>query len=310
MVKLVENVLIRGEEKSLVDILKSNGKVGSTQKTYTSLLNCYLKDLDNGRNMDIFYNNPTATVDDISKRYNPSKAKTLVSAILATINDTSSNTAVVYKNYIKKIRDDITQEEIKQEPTEKQLNNWVTQEDIAEIYNRLENCANNSFEDYQNYLILSLYTLIAPRRLLDYCDMVFYEPKEDEGLYNYINWKNHTFVFNVYKTKKVWNKQIIDIPSKLFTILNTWKDMNKDNMVSDELPLSLLINKDGNKLEPPTLNKRLNNIFGGKNISCNILRHSYISNFLKDTPKLLKLEQVARSMGHSTSTQQLYRKTI
>jgi hypothetical protein len=306
----VENVIQNGVSRSIVEILKENGKSGSTVKTYTSMLNCYLNEINNGRVVDVFYTNPKETITHIKSKYNIGKCRSLYSAILATIKDTNSVPALIYRGEIRGTGLEILEQDKKQEPTQKQIDNWVTQDEIKAIYAKLEaNSQICGFQEYQDYVILSLYTLMSPRRLLDYTEMVFYKPVEYPELYNYIDWENKQFVFNIYKSKSKYETQLIDIPTKLFNILKKWLHMNKDTrMFSPELPLTVLCNKEGNKMEQSVLTKRLNCIFDGKQVSCNMLRHSFISSLLENTPKLTKLESVAREMAHSAAVQQLYRK--
>ena len=45
----------------------------------------------------------------------------------------------------------------------------------------------------------------------------------------------------------------------------------------------------------------LNKIFG-KEVSVNMLRHVYLSNYYKGMPKLSNMEELAFSMGHNVQT--------
>ena len=59
---------------------------------------------------------------------------------------------------------------------------------------------------------------IPPRRLIDYTEFKMREINPDTD--NYMN--KNTFIFNKYKTAKVYGKQTIDIPVQLRNILNKW----------------------------------------------------------------------------------------
>jgi hypothetical protein len=54
------------------------------------------------------------------------------------------------------------------------------------------------------------------------------------------------------------------------------------------------------------LSQRLNKIFDGLKISTGLLRHIYLTEKLKDVPKLQELEQLASDMGHSLKEQLEY----
>ena len=83
---------------------------------------------------------------------------------------------------------------------------------------------------------------------------------------NYMN--KNTFIFNKYKTAKVYGKQTIDIPIQLRNILNKWNRLTENNY--------LLFDKAGNKLTNVKLNQRLKDILGN-NSSVNAIRHSVLS---------------------------------
>jgi len=50
----------------------------------------------------------------------------------------------------------------------------------------------------------------------------------------------------------------------------------------------------------------LNTIFDGKHISCDMLRHIYLTNLYKDVPALTQMEKTAEDMGHSVGQAMLY----
>ena len=90
--------------------------------------------------------------------------------------------------------------------SDKEAANWVSQPELDKIYKDLKAQANALFkkselsksdlQTIQNYVILSLYTLIPPRRSLDYTEMKINNIDKKQS--NYINGKK--FIFNTYKT--------------------------------------------------------------------------------------------------------------
>ena len=88
---------------------------------------------------------------------------------------------------------------------DKETANWVNQSELDKIYKDLKGQANALFkkenhtkgelQTIQNYVILSLYTLIPPRRSLDYTEMKINNIDKKQS--NYINGKK--FIFNTYK---------------------------------------------------------------------------------------------------------------
>ena len=112
--------------------------------------------------------------------------------------------------------------------------NWIEEDNLNKIYNKIENDAlqvkkfdsRKEYDKYLQYVILSLYYLIPPRRNKDYIDMVIgYNP--DDKSFNYFDIENRRFIFNNYKTQKTYKEQIIDIPDRLFNILKQYLIMKK-----------------------------------------------------------------------------------
>jgi hypothetical protein len=258
-------------------------------------------DIDVLKNYDKIYNEKLENIE-------PKKRKTMISAIIVMLDDDNN------KDIIKKYRDLMMEDNEKSlkidyqnKKTDKQANNWIDYDEIIKIYKKLEKevkpiinkdkITMSEFQQYQNYIILSIYTCIPPRRLQDYTEMKIrnYNEKND----NYIDKKIDHFYFNKYKTSKYYNLQIVKIPNKLKSILKKWlHHFNKSDY--------LLVDSNMNRLSPITLNQRLNKIFK-KPISVNMIRHAYISHlYPDDMPKLEELNKIAHDMGHNINEQQKY----
>jgi hypothetical protein len=207
-----------------------------------------------------------------------------------------------YRDAMMKQIMDIKAETAKQEQNDKQKDNSITQIELKNIFDKLQKKTiilykMNSKEylmDIQNFIIVSLYYLIPPRRLLDYTEFKIRNiNKEDD---NYMNKSN--FVFNNYKTAKTYKKQIIKIPIKLMNIIKKWIEINPTDY--------LLFDNKFNKLNGSTMIYKLNKIFG-KNISVNALRHSYLSNKYEATININKeLSADMSLMGSSINQQKTY----
>ena len=292
---------------NIIQLLKKNrpNLSDGSLKTYNSVIKNLLKKL-NTYDIDIFYKEP-AKVFNILENYEYSKRKTMTAAVIVLIQNQASES--VLNKYKKLLLEDVNKyREFKetQEKTEKEKENWISMQEINNIYEDLEKEANILFKKnnlnmqevqrLQNFIILSFYHLIPPRRLLDFSEMKIKDYKEDDD--NYI--KGDKLIFNKYKTKKNYGTQTVDMPKNLYNIYRKWLNFNDTNF--------LFFDRNNNKLSKVTLNQRLNKIFN-KNISVNMLRHIYISEkVLKDTPALQDLKKTAEKMGHSVNEQVLYKK--
>jgi hypothetical protein len=197
--------------------------------------------------------------------------------------------------------------------TEQQLENWISQDEVMKIYTELTNKTSTLFKkkslDKKEYdllldwIILSLYVLVPPRRILDYLLMVIL-PKSKKFVmnnnYNYIDLKNKKFIFNNYKTSGTYNQVVIDIPDVLFNVIITYLKFypNKNDLGKE--PVFLLSNYYGENLSQPNMiTKILNKIFG-KKISVSMLRNIYLSS--KYSNKINELENDVAMMGTSSNT--------
>lgn len=318
--KKLDKVYMGSELIDLREYFIGRGKSFNTAKAYASSLSNYMKQLG-VNNVEYFKTTSAAKViakiqdllkDQLSRRGQ------LFSAIMA-LYDYDKETADMYRDNIRTVIDTNIEQYKDQLPSVKEKESWVSQKEIKEVYDMLKanaeaiykkSCiSEEDYETIQRYVVLSLYIHIPPRRLMDYTMLCFDEPLHNPKEVNYIDWKHKQLVFNVYKTSKKYEQQCVDIPMKLYTILEDWKRLNWYRLVDGEATL-VLLNDSSEGMESYELNRLLNKIFDGKKVSCNMLRHSYISELLQDMPSIRSLDGVAKAMGHSIATQQLYKKNI
>jgi hypothetical protein len=203
----------------------------------------------------------------------------------------------------------------KQELTDKQRANWLTQEAIHERLEELKHESafiykkatktSSDLQRLQSYIILNLYggQLIAPRRALDFTAMRIHG-EIDHNNDNYIDFKQKRFVFNKFKTVRSHGQETQAIPTALMSILKKWIEVNPHEY--------LLIDGKGQGLDSVTLNQRINKIFPDKkNIGVNGFRKVYLTNKFGDTIKVNKeLDATMKEMGSSASVANSYIKQI
>lgn len=143
-------------------------------------------------------------------------------------------------------------------------------------------------------VIVSLYMLIAPRRVLDYSCMVVDKPTENKE-FNYYN--DGKFYFNNYKTKGTYNQQIVEIPKNLQDILKVWLKFKRgeDNhlltTISSQPP------KANKPYSPSFLSKYIKEAFDNASMGISVLRGEY----LKDKYGIItkEMKEDIRNMGTS-----------
>lgn len=253
----------------------------SSVNTYASTLKNLFYKVFPDSTFDIKLFNKSKEILKYLEDISPNKRKSILSSLFVLTKDPvyQNNMIQDINNYEENIKMEIKQ------PKEEE--NWLSKEELDEIYQRekqiynyLAKKKNHNMDDLQqmqNYIILSLYTLIPPRRSLDYTEMKIKNPEVLED--NYID--KNDFVFNRYKTSKFYNQQREKISKELINILKRWIKINPTDF--------LLFDSKGGKLTPSKLTRRLNRIFG-KNISTSSLRKFYIShkyqNYIKENEEL------------------------
>jgi hypothetical protein len=185
--------------------------------------------------------------------------------------------------------------------SEKQENEWISQDEVKNIYNKLEDEAkplfktrkltNDEYNKLLSYIVLSLYVLQPPRRNLDYLKLVAvpkYKGTESKD-FNYFDISNKKMIFNNFKTKGTYQSQEIDVDDKLYLILCMWIKKFKIKDI-------ILVKMDNSELDKNGITKILYKIFD-KKIGSSMLRNIYLTDKYGDSNK----EKIndAKAMGTS-----------
>lgn len=282
----------------------------SSIKTYSSILkNLYKKLYPEDKDIDIKKLDNDKVVLDYFKNIDGSKRKTYLSALFIISNNKE------YHNMMVSDIHNYDENEKKQIMSESQKENWMSQKEINDVVSKyskmvkkmvLNELTNKQYQIYQDYIILCLMSgaYIPPRRLKDWSEFKVKNIDDNSNCLEKVITANKRkqefeFVFRNYKTAKFYGTQKEKCPPELYKILKPFISICKTDY--------LLCDIQGNKLTPVKLNQRLNKIFN-KNVSCNILRHSYNTELFKEIPNLDKLTEVAQAMGHSVIQSLLYAK--
>jgi len=190
-------------------------------------------------------------------------------------------------------------DEQNQTKNDKQKESMIPKEEVQTALSKLKVQADHIYKTKDtsakamntltNYILLCLASgvYMEPRRSLDWTEM---KVKNKDDALNFYDSKTGTFIFNKYKTAKVYNQQTEKVPIELKKILDKWCKYNPNDF--------MLFNTKGGKLTSPNIATRLNEIFG-KKISTSALRHIYISDKFKNMPSLKELQETASALGHS-----------
>lgn len=177
-------------------------------------------------------------------------------------------------------------------------NKLIINYDKEELQKQLE-----ILNNIEEQLIFALYTFIPPRRL-EYSNMIIKENDINlDNNYNYIIIDNNNpikFVFNNYKTNKVFGKQIYYIDDNIKNLIN------EHILINNKKNSDLLFNYKSNNF-----GKKLTNIFKkvySENITVRWLRISYTSYIRKQNLTNNELKIISEKMAHSLETNSKYNK--
>jgi hypothetical protein len=208
--------------------------------------------------------------------------------------------------------------------TERETTNWMDWNDIVKYKDK-------SWTD-EDRLLHSLYTCLPPRRL-EYGLLLLArhkslpEAQKLDTKFNYIVTNRHDvpiyIILNKYKTDYKYGVYIINLKDKNQMPLFNYSEIAKHakTLIKVEKMVHLdpfFVNTKGalyiNDNNDSSFGRRLGDVFKntGKKISVDILRHSFITNFLgKSSFSKLSdntLQMVASNLGHSAAMLMTYRK--
>jgi len=201
--------------------------------------------------------------------------------------------------------------------TKAQSENWKEWEEILKDrdaqfelikdYDSSSEISTPQYTEVLSYVISCIYTILPPRRILDYQHMRLCTTQADanDTECNYYAQKDKVFIFNVYKNAK--GPQIIKVPKRLCKILNwyisEYHPYYKHKEITEYGKHYLILNHLGKQVLSSTITYCLNKVFK-KKISINMLRHIYITCNLGEA--IEKVDEAAKIMSHNSSTQKNY----
>lgn len=274
----------------------------SSIKTYDSIIRNLYRKVFNKNDINLEDFNNSKKVLDYLREMPSNKRKTVLAAITVLTDNEK------YRHQMNEDVSDYNEEISKQEMTDTQRENWITNDEINELLTKLEgetktlykkqNKTVSDLRMIQNYIILCLLggKYISPRRSLDYVNFKI-RGNIDRENDNYLD-KNE-MVFNSFKTAKSYGTQKVKIPTKLKNILLKWINVNPTEY--------LLFDSNLNQMSSVKMNQLLNKLFGGRKISVNALRKSYLTDkYSEMSRKTKELEEDMTAMGSSTNVSQHY----
>lgn len=286
---------------TLLDIISKNRpKIAhSTLQMYLISLRKISKligsDIESSNDIDSKWKDIKIKLKDIK----PSSRKTLL-ASLVVVYPLESNSKVLEEIRHQMTSDkNVTEEDYsKQELSDKQKSNLISWNEVLKVYNDYKKIAvpflnsdkelNKKYKKIvQNFIILSLYTQIPPRRSKDFTNFKIRNINKLTDNYMETKGRNAQFIFNAYKNASRLGEQKVDIPNSLKLLINKWIKKTKSDYLISTI--------DDKYVTQNYLTKILNGIFE-KPISTSMLRHIYLTSKYKDV-NLEDLQNTAHDIG-------------
>jgi integrase len=257
-----------------------------------------------------FLKNHTKLLEIINAVENVNTRKSYLTAVVGVVD--SANIPAYnkinehYKKALNEFKVDYNKID-KNAKTATQSKNWIEWSEVEALQKKLttsaskvkksdiENNNGGAIDTLEQHLLLSLYTMIPPRRNADFYEMVI--GKAGDKSKNYYDGKQ--FVLNIFKTARSRGSEFIDVPDNLQKVIDTYIELMglKDGDY-------LLYN--GSKRSPIKITRELNHIFG-KKISSSMLRHIWNTFLFGDV--IDKIKENADALGHSVGMDLNYVKT-
>jgi hypothetical protein len=247
--------------------------------------------------------------------YKPNTQRTYIISIVSLLKGLNLKEPKKYKKLYDKyfqILDQFNKElRISNEKSEKEKENWITQEEVMSKLEELKHIlpeltekkiSESQFYQLQRLLILALYAMQKPRRNRDYQDMLVYKkvPIPCPPEHNILDLTSNQFIFNHFKTQKAYPKQEIPIVPELRDIIDIYLKYHptfKKNAKANQI--QLLVTYTGNPYaQNNDITRILNRIFD-KRIGVSMLRHIYLTEKYKNVLDEMKTD--ATQMGTSTN---------
>lgn len=279
----------------------------STARTYASLLrNLYYKTTGKPKDEAIvmdWYFKQDDIIEVLADRPIGTR-KTIFAALMALVG---AEHGMKYRSAMMADSKDYQEWVDKQEKTAKQQENWQSYAEVKRLVAEYEGKAKAIMKRdtitpaerkvLVDWMLLAMTTgyYIPPRRSMDYGLMKFrnYDRQTDNFL------DKNQFVFNKYKTAKIYNQQSLEIPKAFRAMITKYIKYVPEGVDT------LLYDVHGGEMYSVKITQRLNALFGAK-VSVSMLRHIFLTDKLGDVPRLQELEQLAEDMGHSRTMQMEY----
>lgn len=298
------------ENSKLYEFLQGKNITESSLKLYLN----NLKRLNGGEfpKSFSFLKDTDKILADLEK-YKPNTRRSYLISIITTLKHDPKQKKL-YDKYYEHLEKYNKEGAVNNEKSETQKDNWISQDEVREIYNKLteemksvisqKKVTPSEYEKLLRWVVLSLYTLQKPRRNADYqkCLVVKKLPAEMNPEFNYLDYTTQKWYFNNYKTKGTYKTQEIPCPPEMMSVITAYLKFHplRNDFKTKSSVIPLLVDYEGNIFNSNNAITRILNKVFGKKIGVSMLRNIYLTDKYGD--QINDLQEDAKQMGTSAST--------
>jgi hypothetical protein len=269
-----------------------------------------IKRLNNNQDIkNLNFLKKTDIIDEKLQHYKPNTKRNYYISIVSVLKH-HPKLKKAHDYYYKCMMDLNKQLKENKSKSDTQRENWKSQDDIMKILEELKSkiviknknkITEQEYNNLLNYFILSLYTLQAPRRNLDYALNLIVKRYTDDCIptFNYTDISASQFIFNNFKTSKKYKSQVVEFSDSFKQAFDLYFRYHPLRKLVGNISVFLLVDFEGKPFKPNTITKMLNRIFGEK-IGVSMLRNIFLTS--KYGNKSQELENDTLAMGTSIGT--------
>ncbi len=248
------------------------------------------------------------------KDYKPNTQRSYIISIVSLLKQ-ETKLKKLYDKYYTILMNFNKELKTNNEKSETQKDNWISQEEVKELYTTLSNevtemvkdkkkLSPSEYEKLLRWFVLSLYTLQKPRRNADYQLALVSRTKltNPDPQYNYLDVANKKWIFGNYKTKGTYKIQNQDISPEMLDAVEIFLKFHRHSKLykKKDTLVPLLVDFEGNPFQQTnSITRILNKVFN-KKIGVSMLRNIYLTDKFGD--KVKELNEVSEAMGTSSNT--------
>ena len=295
--------------EEIIRSLEARAENEHTRRNYVSKLSNLSEKL--GKTIYEILRSPKTSIVQIKGLYpEDSTRKTIVTSILAGFKYGNIGLSKAQEGW-RSIHEELREKELsnykKNEPTERQKENYLSFEEIREKYKELASGDPHATKKSSlEYLLLSITLNLRPKRA-DYGDVMVIGPKHkvpEKGNYMFIDKATNSYLeLRQFKTAKTYDSVKEDLPEELYKdVKDSMRRHPRSRLFTDRSNMPYTSSAYG------TYVIRCYERLFGKSVGVTMLRHIYVREKLDfNMMTQEELDEEARLMTHSPELQRLYR---